>query len=286
LDVSPDQIAECAVAAMLIELSSSPKPGNVDRCHDFEDITFQHFLTSAVSSFSAFRRAAAGEGRFGQLILDASNSRGFWNLPGNTHFGSLVLMLPLCIAAGRCRNDIGLLKEELTKAIEESSVEDACDFFLAFELAGARVADVSEFSLKCCDWREKLHSEKKTLLDLMNLSIGHDLIAKEWSTGYEKTFQLANWLEDEIKSAGLVRGVVKTYLRALSVEPDSLVLAKFGEKKASEVSLRAKQALDDESLTGAMRLDQELLEEDVNPGSTADLIGASLLICLLRGLRF
>ena len=72
----------------------------------------------------------------------------------------------------------------------------------------------------------------------------------------------------------------------MSQEPDSLVLAKFGAELAKEVSHRAKLALEDETLTSARKLDREFLDEDVNPGSTADLIGASLLISLLRGLRF
>ncbi len=284
--MSPDQISQCAVAAMLIELSSGPKPGNVDRCHDFEDITFQHFLVSAISAYPAFRKAAASEGRIGQLLLDAVMSWRFWKVPGNTHFGSLVLMIPLIIAAGRCGEKIDLLEEELTKTLRETNVDDALNFYAAFELAGVRVADVSKFSLRDPAWREKLKSQEKILLDLMNLSRGHDLIAREWSSGYKKSFQIADRLAEKVKSLGLAEGVVRTYLEALSEEPDSLVLTKFGEKKAKEVSFRAKLALEDETLTSAIKLDRELLDEDVNPGSTADLIAASLLICLLRGLRF
>jgi triphosphoribosyl-dephospho-CoA synthase len=68
--------------------------------------------------------------------------------------------------------------------------------------------------------------------------------------------------------------------------PDSLVWAKFGEAKAREVSLKAGLALEDGTLEAARRLDQELLAEDINPGSTADLVAASLFISLLKGLRF
>lgn len=35
----PDFIAGCAELAMLLEVSATPKPGNVDRTHDFEDVT-------------------------------------------------------------------------------------------------------------------------------------------------------------------------------------------------------------------------------------------------------
>jgi triphosphoribosyl-dephospho-CoA synthase len=63
-------------------------------------------------------------------------------------------------------------------------------------------------------------------------------------------------------------------------------LAKFGADKATEISFRAKMALVDGNLEAIRQLDRELLDEDVNPGTTADLIAASLFISLLRGLRF
>jgi len=284
--MSPDEIAQCAEAAMLIELSSDPKPGNVDRCHDFIDLTFQQFLVSAVSAYPVFRKAAAGEGRIGQLLLEAVRSWRFWNIPGNTHFGSLVLMIPLCVAAGRCAENMDRLEEELTEVLKETNVDDALDFYAAFGLAKARVANVPLFSLKDPSWHEKLQSHGKILLDLMNFSRDHDQIAREWSSGYKRSFQIADRLAEKVKSRGLGEGVVRTYLEALSEEPDSLVLAKFGAELAKEVSLRAKLALEDETLESARKLDRELLDEDVNPGSTADLIAASLLISLLRGLRF
>ena len=81
-------------------------------------------------------------------------------------------------------------------------------------------------------------------------------------------------------------GVVRSYLEALAEVPDSLVQAKFGIRAALEVSRRAGLALQDPTLEEASRLDKDLLEKDINPGSTADLIAASLFIALLRGLRF
>jgi len=68
--MSPDRVAQCAQLAMLFELSSSPKPGNVDRCHDFSDIGFHHFLVSSVSAYPVFRKAAQGKGSVGSLILE------------------------------------------------------------------------------------------------------------------------------------------------------------------------------------------------------------------------
>jgi triphosphoribosyl-dephospho-CoA synthase len=269
---------------MLIELSSSPKPGNVDRCHDFGDIGFHHFLISAVSAYPVFRAAASGRGRVGSLILKGVKAWSDWNISSNTHFGSLILMVPLAMAAGRP----GSLRDELAAVLKNTSVKDAVDFYQAFYMAGARVADVEDFSLKDPDSAKRLYRENRTLLDLMRLSQGHDLIAREWSTSYERSFNLAARLEKRISASGqgLNEGVVRTFLEALAEVPDSLIQAKFGESKAREVSTKAALALNDETLDSARRLDLELLAGDINPGSTADLIAASLFISLLKGLRF
>ena len=122
-------MAQCAVLAMLFELSSSPKPGNVDRCHDFPDIGFHHFLTSAVSAYPVFCKAAQGQGSVGSLILEGVQAWQTWNLSSNTHFGSLVLMIPIAIAAGRQ----GELRDELRDVLEKTTVQDAVDFYRAFE---------------------------------------------------------------------------------------------------------------------------------------------------------
>ena len=280
--MSSDEIAQCAQLAMLLELSSGPKPGNVDRCHDFSDIGFDHFLASAVSAYPVLKKAASGKNRFGELLFRAVKSWSYWKLPGNTHFGSLVLIIPLAIAAGRP----GSLKDNLISVLKESTVDDALHFYRAFELANARVNDVEKYSLKDHSSLEKLRQRSITLFDLMSLSREHDLIAGEWCSGYKRCFQFADLIAQNVFAFGPNEGVARTYLQALAEVPDSLVRTKFGSEKAKEVCFKAKMALDDLSMASAEKLDLELLEEDINPGSTADLIAAALFIALLKGLRF
>lgn len=291
----PDGIAQSAVLAMLFELSSSPKPGNVDRCHDFPDIGFHHFLASAVSSYPVFRKAAVaggetmrdgvsqqGDNGVGSLIFQAVSAWRRWNLSSNTHFGSLTLMIPLALAVARP----GKLEDELKSVLEETNVTDAVEFYRAFQLAGARVAEVESFSLNDGGWEAALRDSNKTLLDLMRLSAGHDLIAREWSAGYRRIFLLADRICKETEQWGINDGTVRSFLQALSEEPDSLISAKFGIDVARRVSEKAGEALFDPTLRKARELDADLLDQDINPGSTADLIAAALFISLLRGLRF
>ena len=294
------------VQTCALPISSSPKPGNVDRCHDFSDIRFHHFLTSAVSAYPVFRKAASGEGSPGSLILEGVAAWGDWNLRSNTHFGSLVLLIPLALAAGRAagheqgqktRRDESLengpydgeydgLEEKLARVLRSTTIQDAIDFYRAFDLAGARVVQVDEFSLKDQDWKKKLIEGNQSLLELMRLSLDHDIVAREWATDFERSFQLAGRLQEMVSIYGLNDGVVRTFLEALAEVPDSLISAKFGKERAVEVSRMAIDALLDSTLNKAREMDCELNNRDMNPGSTADLIAASLFISLLRRLRF
>jgi triphosphoribosyl-dephospho-CoA synthase len=280
--MNPDRVAQCAVLAMLYELSCSPKPGNVDRCHDFSDIGFHHFLTSAVSAYPVFRKAAQSSGGVGSLILEGVLAWQTWNLSSNTHFGSLVLLIPISIAA----RGPGELQADLRDVLEKTTVIDAIDFYSAFEKAKARVAEVDDFSLNDRNWQKAVLGSGKTLLELMRLSSKHDIVAREWSTNYERSFRLADRMAEKTKRWGLNDGVVRTFLEALAEVPDSLICAKFGAELAHQVSCRAGDALLDDTLGRAHQLDRDLLAQDINPGSTADLIAASLFISLLRGLRF
>jgi triphosphoribosyl-dephospho-CoA synthase len=275
-------VAQCAVLAMLFELSSNPKPGNVDRGHDFADIGFNDFLISAVSAYPVFRKAASSEESVGKLILDGVQAWKGWNIESNTHFGSLVLMIPIAIAAGRP----GKLPGVLADVIEKTTVDDAIDFYRAFEKAKARVVEVDNFSLNDENWEQALRECGKTLQDLMRLSADHDIVAREWATNYERSFLLAKRLETQIGRLGQNDGIVRTFLEALAEVPDSLICAKFGEDLARMISKRAGEALQDETLAKAHELDEDLLAQDINPGSTADLIAASLFIFLLGRLKF
>jgi len=279
--MNSERVAQCAVLAMLFELSSSPKPGNVDRCHDFSDIGFNHFLISAVSAYPIFRKAANGRVGVGSLILEGVQAWKTWNLSSNTHFGSLVLMIPIAIAAGKP----GELQGDLANVLEKTTVTDAIDFYSAFEEAKARVVEVDCLSLNDKNWQEAVRESGKTLLELMRLSSKHDIVAREWATNYERSFLLAKRLEEQISRWGQNEGIVRTFLEALADVPDSLICAKFGENLARKVSERAGEALLDDTLGKARELDIDLLAQDINPGSTADLIASSLFISLLGGFR-
>ena len=150
-----EKIAIFAAAAMSLEAASYPKPGNVHRLKDFKETTFEHFLISSLSVQPVFQKSASLDSKtneFGRLFYDAVLKSQYFQSGGNTHFGTLILLLPLSMAAGVIFNegkkksgkndgkknkDSGISKKVAEKAAEickKTTIKDAICFYKAFEM--------------------------------------------------------------------------------------------------------------------------------------------------------
>ena len=58
--------ADRAQLAMMLEVCAYPKPGNVDRCHDYDNTRLEHFLGSMIFSRNALELAES-QGASGSL---------------------------------------------------------------------------------------------------------------------------------------------------------------------------------------------------------------------------
>ena len=103
--VFPSSGADRAQLAMALEVLASPKPGNVDRCHDYAETRLEHFIVSALAARPALEAAEARAGGLGPLIEGAVAATAC-HAGGNTHFGAFILLVPLVyggVARGRTR---------------------------------------------------------------------------------------------------------------------------------------------------------------------------------------
>jgi triphosphoribosyl-dephospho-CoA synthase len=285
----PSHIARCAQLAMILEVSATPKPGNIDRDHNYTDTRFEHFLASAVGVYPIMEKAARSNSGVGTLIHEAVAESGKWQKGGNTHFGAFLLLIPLVMAAGKCENKT-CLKEQVQEVVRETTVDDAIELYGAFSEEKVKVKPVDNLDLGDASSVDKLKSEGLTLYNLMEISCGYDMIAEEWINGFERTFECAASIQDKIKKHGINDAVVLTFMELLSTNKDTFIQTKFDSKKAEEVSMRAKEILQKGNM-GKIRdeirsFDEELLNEGVNPGSTADIIIAGLFVSLFEGMRF
>ena len=70
----PAHIARCAQLAMCLEVSSSPKPGNIDRFSDYEDTRYEHFLASASAGIIlSLRKAVSCDSGVGETHQERSD---------------------------------------------------------------------------------------------------------------------------------------------------------------------------------------------------------------------
>jgi triphosphoribosyl-dephospho-CoA synthase len=272
--------AENGQLALLLEVAGTPKPGNVDRERDYEDLRFEHFLAGAVGARAGLRAAADGApigAAFESAIEGMSGQSG-----GNTQFGALLVTVPLVRAAAAGR----LTPDGVTETVEATTVADACAFYEAFEHVDVAVEDPPE-GLDPLDVRrgaaaaDALRERGATLYDVMALSADRDGVAAEWCSGFERSFEAAAWLlEDE---GPIYRRASRAFLRLLAAEPDTFVATRNGEAAAEEATRRARAVLDGEA--DAESLAEEFVARDINPGTTADITAGALFVALERGLE-
>jgi triphosphoribosyl-dephospho-CoA synthase len=290
--MNEDYVARSAQLALLLEVSAYPKPGNVDRTHDFIDTRYEHFLASSVALYPVLREAAA-RGRsnglgVGELIRRGVEESVAWQSGGNTHFGALLLFVPLAMAAGACKSyDMEEIKRRATELMLNTSMADAIEVYTAFPRAKVKVRrDVPELDVMDEASIHEIRERKLSFYAILTISASYDLISRELVGGFAKTFEYAALIKDFAKEARVNETITHAYLRLLSEEEDTFIKMKFGPEKSRYVKERAQWIVNRGYQRKEMEeFDGELIREGLNPGSTADIIAAALFITILGGLR-
>ena len=264
----------CATLACVWE-ATAPKPGNVYRGADFEDLTYADFLTSAALIGPVIDKTMElGVGNaIKQAVIVTRSCVG-----SNTNLGILLLIAPLAVA---CRGSS--LATGIGPALDELTVEDTQAVFEAIRIAQPSGLGKSE--------KYDVHSESEdlvTLPEVMALATDRDLIARQYVNSFAQVFELAEKLEHAIEEyQSLSPAIVEAFLKHLAEYPDSLIARKCGTEFSREVSDRAAQVLSKKQTD-----ERQIAEFDFwlradghrrNPGTTADFIAAALFVLLREG---
>ncbi len=273
-----------AQLALLLEVASTPKPGNVDRERDHDDLRFDHFLAGAAGAregLAAMADPSVGLGEaFERAVAGMSQQDG-----GNTQFGALLNMAPLVRTAAT--EDRALAPADVAAVVDDTTVDDAAAFYRAFEHVPVAVREPPE-GMEPLDVRrgadavETLRERELTLADVMELSAGRDGVAREWVEGHERTFDAADAI---VAGAGPVTDrAAEAYLELLAREPDTFVVDTHGRETARSVMVRAQEAREGgPDLVRAFA--ESLVAEGINPGTTADIVAGALFVALERGVE-
>ncbi|MEN6341912.1 MAG: triphosphoribosyl-dephospho-CoA synthase [Methanospirillum sp.] len=266
--IFPSSGADRAQLAMALEVLASPKPGNVDRCHDYVETRLEHFIVSTLAARSALEAAESRSAGLGPLIETAVGATAC-HAGGNTHFGAFILLVPLVYG--------GTLDGALS-AIRSTTVEDAVAFYRAFALTQVRVAPADELDVNDPSAADALRARGMTLLDVMAHSAPRDMVAREWTNGFALCRQIADMLVADAEPRTAIR---RTFLALLATEPDTFIAKKYGSALATQTCERAAAVVrGDASLES---LDAWCIGRGVNPGSLADITIGGIYLALGRG---
>lgn len=272
--------AENAELALLLEVSGTPKPGNVDREREYPDLRFEQFVAGAVGARRGFNRGANGGSvgvAFEEAIEGMSTQRG-----GNTQFGAVLLVTPLVVAAA----EGNLSPAGANSVVEATTVEDAIQFYRAFDHVAVAVdepsAELSAPDVRLGSEAEPVLRERGlTLADVMAESAERDGIAAEWVGKFSRTFDAADRIE--ARDGPVTDRAAAVYLELLTEAVDTFVVTQHDRETAREVKQRAQAVLDGEESVEALA--NEFIDREINPGTTADLIAGGLFVALERGLE-
>lgn len=297
--MDPDFIAKTAQIASVLEVSGHPKPGNVHRTQDFDDMVFEDFLISGVVIGDTMKQAAYNGKLYGtnpnelekieigKLIRDAVVETDKW-IANNTNLGIIMLLTPLCAAAGMSKN-IDEIPYNIDEILRATTPYDAVNLYDAINIAEAGGMGVQkEFDVSSEDAKKELVNKNINMYDVLDLSSQWDMLANEITRTMPITFELGYPTFKEVKNEhGINKATVQTFLTILSIYPDTLIARKYGLDTAQEVSVDAgliiKEggALTDNGMEMLIDFDKDLIKKDLNPGTTADLTASSVMVALL-----
>ncbi len=254
------------------------KPGNVHLFADGHHMSAGQFLTSASVSSIPLTDPGLPVGR---RILEAVRATRL-AVATNTNLGIILLCAPLLRAAEMAGDDLG---ENLGEVLAGMDIEDTAAVFEAIVLASPGGLG----STGTHDVREK---PKAGLLEAMREASGRDRIARQYVTRYDDVFGIG---VPALETA-LARGesgmwpTVFAYMAFFAGFPDSHVARIHGAEIAGRVQEEAAaaraslEAAGDEAARIAllMDFDRHLKARAINPGTSADLTVASLLVHALR----
>ena len=268
------------IASWVCQLEvASPKPGNVHRGADFEDVTLGDFLSSGIALGSAID-AQPPTGGTGSMILSAVERT---NLVAktNTNLGIVLLICPLAklVQRGEALTPqlIAAEIETLTGA-ESRAVYQAIAKAKAGGLATVDKHDVNDAG-----------GAPDKLIDAMEQARQRDMVAKQYCNGYADVieFVLPAIEEGLLRFGKISHGIVWAHVKTMAQFPDSLISRKLGDAVAKKSAAMAAQCLeqltnadDDDFWRSVGDLDFWLRSDGHrrNPGTTADLITAALYV--------
>jgi triphosphoribosyl-dephospho-CoA synthase len=264
------------------------KPGNVSLVSPGHRMEASMFIASAQAAAGALFEPGASVGARIEGAVAAT-----WTVAGcNTNLGILLLCAPIALAVERHPG-------ATTRAALHAAVESV---LAALDIDDARAAyraigRAHPGGLGSAPAEDVRDAPSVDLRAAMALAADRDLIARQYRDGFADLFALAfqaplagvacgeRFDADAPPDAAAVASVQRLYLACLGGFPDSHIVRNHGERVAQTV-MAAAQAWRERERAGALldadpdfaAWDLSLKAQRINPGTSADLTVAALLL--------
>jgi triphosphoribosyl-dephospho-CoA synthase len=257
----------CFVRACALDVAVR-KPGNVSRVSPGHRMQAEQFIASAAAAVEPLFGPGA---RVGQRIEGAVNAT--WAAVGcNTNLGIVLLCAPIAAATERQ----GPLRGAVEAVLADLDVTDAAAAYRA-------IARANPGGLGRAPAQDVSAAPSLDLRAAMALAADRDRIACQYANGFADLFDMALPLLPagfELASA-TEADVQRVFLGCLAAWPDSHIVRKHGEAVAHSV-MTAAQGWRDRGAADApaefAAWDESLKAAGINPGTSADLTVATLLL--------
>ena len=200
----------------------------------------------------------------------------------NTNLGIILLCAPIANAIYMNKNH-KFDQNNLKNLIEGINEKQTKKIYKAISIANAgAMGEKGKFDLN----NSKIINF--SFIDAMRYASSYDYIAYQYSTNFSNIINniskdwrnYFNFMDND------EHATTATFLKLISTTPDSLISRKYGIDKAKEVSKRLKNIADEYcSLKNPnilnnqlLLLDSELKIQKINPGTTADVVVASIFL--------
>jgi len=264
------------------------KPGNVSRASAGHGMQADLFIASAHAAAGPLFEPGAPVGARIEAAVTAT-----WAVAGcNTNLGILLLCAPIALA-------VELRPDALAPSALRVSIESvlACLDLSDAQAAFRAIARAHPGGLGTAPEQDVHDSPSVDLRAAMALAAPRDSIARQYRDGFADLFALDlsefgngfSVTRESVVTRHVTTAVQRLYLTLLSHLPDSHIVRKHGDNVAQIVmtaaqAWRARAAravpLDDDP--GFAAWDESLKADRINPGTTADLTVAALVIAGLQ----
>ncbi len=277
--IKQDQIIKLYKEACICDVQAF-KPGNVSVYNEGHDMTVDDFILSAEVSADSIANTAYSLGE--KIYYAVKSTREAVGC--NTNLGIILLCAPLCQAAFTQQQG-QTLRESLENVLANTTISDADWAFKSITLAApGGLGESNE--------QDVGGAAAVSLVQAMEIASEKDRIAKQYTTIYKDIFEFSvlRYNNAFVKFDDRAWSASAVFTGLLSKFPDSHIERKYGDKH-SEWVLEQIITVDDalmnthnpEQLLPMFHdVDRKLKDKGINPGTTADLTVATVLVILME----